>query len=246
VYHHYEFLNQSTVLFPTETRHGCAKAAQAAIVLGYAFSLRPQEYLATKTPIALWRRAHSSLCFFWFEDDPHPYNVCDPSAYPPGKLPTDFTIFLDFNKNHQDGDAGPRSMSRAPERATLCCLTILFHFLVEFPPAPVSALLSGGDIAVSSRVIQEIFTMTAIALGLDPKRLVPHSLRCAAVSQMLGFDTFSDTDFKAQGRWKSIDSLKPYAHTSLAHSRRITPALYDKEAHPIAMTRLTFSDPSKV
>jgi hypothetical protein len=241
-----EALVQVHILFPPLHYYARAKAARAAIVLGYALSLRPQEYLNTGTPVALWKQAHSSLCFFWFLDDPTPYNVCDPTAYPPGQLPTDFTLFLDFNKNHQDGNAGPRSMSRAPVTASVCCLQILFEFLVEFPPSPASALLSGGDIFVSTKIIRQIFTMTAHVLHLDPLRLVPHSLRSAAISQMLAFDDFSDTDLKAQGRWKSLAGMEPYAHTSLAHSRRITPALYDAAANPIAVTRLTFSDPSKV
>jgi hypothetical protein len=241
-----EALNQALLLFPPLHWRSEGKAARAAIVLGYALSLRPQEYLNTGTPVALWKQAHSSLCFFWFENDPTPYNVCDPSQYPPGQLPTDFTLFLDFNKNHQNGDAGPRSMSRAPATSPVCCLSILFEFLSEFPPQPASALLSGAASFASTKIVRQIFTMTANALQLDPLRLVPHSLRSAAVSQMLAFDLYSDADLKAQGRWKSTTGLQSYAHTSIAHSRRVTPALYDATAHPIAATRLTFANPSKI
>ena len=189
----------------------------------------------------VWRRAHSSLAFFWFPDDPTPYNVSTPSAYPPGALPSAFTLFLDFNKNHQRGGGGPRSITRAPPSAPFCCLLLLFEFLLTYPPLPDSPLLSGALSPVTPRLISALFSCTAITLGLDPSRLVPHSLRSAAICQMIAFDGYSEIDLLTQGDWETAVSLRPYAHTSLSHAARVTPALYDPLAHPLAVTQLHFS-----
>jgi hypothetical protein len=78
-------------------------------------------------------------------------------------------------------------------------------------------------------------------LHIDPRRLVPHSLRGAALCMMLAQDGFTDLDHLTQGRWASNAGLRPYAHTSLAHSDRVTPALYDESSHPIAQVRLHYT-----
>ena len=217
-----------------------ALASRAALALGYALSLRPSEYLCT-SPRGPWRGAHSSLAFFWFPDDPFPYSVCDPAAFPPGATPTEFTLFLDFNKNHQAGDSGPRSMASAPPSSPFCCVRLLFDYVTQFPPSPHSPLLSGGGPHITVAHIRSIFAATARSLGLDPARLVCHSLRSAAVSQMLALPHYSDMDFRATGQWQSIAGIAPYAHTSLAHARRVAHALYDPAAHPLAATRLHYS-----
>jgi hypothetical protein len=195
----------------------------------------------TSLDVASWRCANSSLCFFWFSDDPTPYSVCDPSQFPPSVSPVNFTLFLDFNKNHTTGDSGPRSMSRAPSSSSFCCLQLLFDFLCQYPPLPGSALLSGSTTPLTPALIRSVFSATAVALQLDPRRLVPHSLRGAALCMMLARTGFTDLDHLAQGRWASTDGLRPYAHTSLAHADRVTPALYDETTHPIAQVRLHYS-----
>jgi hypothetical protein len=141
-----------------------ALCCKAAIALGYALSLRPQEYLSTSQSVDPWKRAHSSLCFFWFPNDDIPYNVCYPASYPPRQRPRHFTLFLDFNKNHTTGDAGPRSISRAPPESPVCCLSILFDFLTLYPPLPESALLSGFQPHIHVSTIRDIFRATALSL----------------------------------------------------------------------------------
>jgi hypothetical protein len=235
-----EALNQASLRYSIPSAGPTCLAIRGALALGYALSLRPQEYLAVRATVPLWKRAHSSLAFFWFPGLPTPYSVCSPHAYPAGLRPSAFTLFLDFNKNHQDGDAGPRSMAPAPPHAPFCCLLMLFEFLVAYPPLPDSPLLSGSPVPISPAVVTAVFTRTALALGLDPTRLVPHSLRGAALSQMIASAAFTDIDLLTQGRWKSSAGIRPYAHTSLAHATRVTPSLYDPLAHPLAETLLTF------
>ena len=234
---------QIDILYSRKHQYRLRLALRAAVCLGYALSLRPQEYLVTRSAVTLRRQANSSLCFFWFPNDPKPYNVCSPDLFPLGVSPCDFTMFLDFNKNHQHGDSGPRSMSAAPSDAPLCCLHTLFLYIMECPPTPNTPLLSGvdPDFSVTVDTIRDILYATATVLNLDPTRLVPHSFRCAALSQMLPFDIFSDLDFQVQGRWSTLTGLRPYAHDSLAHARKINVALYSFEALPTDMIRLHYS-----
>jgi hypothetical protein len=58
---------------------------------------------------------------------------------------------------------------------------------------------------------------------------------------MLPFDIFSDLDFQVQGRWSTLTGLRPYAHDTLAHARKINVALYSFEALPTDMIRLHYS-----
>ena len=214
----------------------------AAFALGYALSLRPQEYLPVQIDVPLWRQANSSLAYFWFPGFTEPFNVCFPCRYPPAAVLSDFTVFIDFNKNYQQGDSGPRSMSRAPPGTPFCCLQLLFDFLVLYPPLPESALLSGASTLFdfSIDLIRDVLHATATLLGLDPSRLVPHSLRSAALAQMLATANFSDLDCQIQGRWSSNTGLRPYARPSLSHSRRITPALY-VEVIPLQWSQLMYA-----
>lgn len=236
-----EALRQSASCYATPLLAPVRSALRAALALGYALSLRPQEYLAVASTVPLWKRAHSSLAFFWFPGLESPFSICSPDAFPPGLRPSAFTLFLDFNKNHQDGDSGPRSMVAAPSGSPFCCLSLLFDFLCQYPPLVDAPLLSGATTPITPRVVTALFSQTALALGLDPSRLVPHSLRGAALSQMIVSTAFSDVDLLVQGRWKSASGFRPYAHSSLAHARRVSPALYDPAAHPLAVTRLTYT-----
>ena len=218
------------------------RALCAAFSLGYALSLRPQEYLPVSTQVPLWKQANSSLAFFWFSQSDIPYSICCPEAFPSNQSPSDFTLFLDFNKNHQLGDGGPRSLSAAPVGAPFCCLTSIFEFFVNHPPAPGSALLSSisQEFNFSISLIREVLRAVASSLNLDPSRLVPHALRAAAVAQMLASGGFSDVDFLVQGRWSSLSGLRPYAHSSLLHSRRVSLSLY-QEPVPLSWSRLAYS-----
>lgn len=55
------------------------RALCAAFSLGFALSLRPQEYLPLGTAIPLWKQANSSLAYFWFPGYDVPFSVCSHS-----------------------------------------------------------------------------------------------------------------------------------------------------------------------
>jgi hypothetical protein len=210
-----------------------AAALEASVALGYGLSLRPQEYLKTKRPVLLSHQANSSLCFFWFHGVP--YSVTRPDLYPPGEWPEAFSLFLDFNKNNQDGQGGPRSVWCSPFPTGLCCVKTLFKFLVKHPPTPDSPLLSGIGFRVSSADVTRLFEATAAALGLPAGRLLPHSLRSGAIAQMVAARVPVNL-LLDQGDWHSMQGLRSYAHTSLENAREKAGAIHDASLVPVSQS----------
>jgi hypothetical protein len=210
-----------------------AAALEASVALGYGQSLRPQEYLLTKQKVPLSHQANSSLCFFWFHRVP--YQVTRPDLYPPGEWPEAFSLFLDFNKNNQAGQGGPRSVWCSPFPTGFCCVRILFKFLVKYPPAPQTPLLSGGGFRVSTADVTRLFAATAESLGLPPGRLLPHSLRSGAIAQLVAARVPVNL-LLDQGDWHSLQGLRSYAHTSLEHAREKAGAIHDTSLVPVAQS----------
>jgi hypothetical protein len=161
---------------------------QCGIMLGFGLSTRPQELLHVQADAPLSHHANSSLSFFWFSNIP--YNVCYPSLYPPGHLPDGFSLLLDFHKNHQQGAGGPRAVWRSTHPQGRCCVLTAFAFLSAHPPAPDTPLLSALGTQLSAATINVVFKATAKRQGLDPKRLLPHSMRFGVIYQLdsAGFD----------------------------------------------------------
>ena len=132
------------------------RALCAAFSLGYALSLRPQEYLPVSAHVPLWKKANSSLAYFWFPDCDLPYSVCYPSAFPSGLFPSDFTLFLDFNKNNQLGDGGPRSLSAAPPSDVALMLNLDPSRLVPHAlrAAALAQMLASGGFSDIDFIVQ--------------------------------------------------------------------------------------------
>jgi hypothetical protein len=210
-----------------------AEALEASLAAGYGISLRPQEYLLTKRPVLLSHQANSSLAFFWFRRVP--YSVTRPDLYPPGEWPEAFSLFLDFNKNNQTGQGGPRSVWCSPFDDGFCVVGTLFRFLKKYPPPPSSPLLSGIGFRVTSADITRLFDATAAVLGLPAGRLLPHSLRSGAIAQMVAAQIPVDL-LQGQGDWHSIAGLRSYAHTSLEQARKKTGAIHDVSLIPVAQS----------
>ena len=136
----------------------------------------------------------------------------------------------------------PSSFSRGKTKISPSVAQSLFEFLSHHPPAPDSALLSGIDpeFKFSISLVRQILREAAALLHLDPRRLVPHALRAAALAQMLASGSFTDIDFIVQGRWSSLAGARPYAHPSLAHARHVSHSLY-LESIPLAWSCLAYS-----
>jgi hypothetical protein len=219
-------------LIPTLTSDECLAAGlEAAVTLGYALSLRPQEYLKTSRQVPLSHQANASLAFFWFSGVP--ISVTRPDLYPVGVVPEAFSLFLDFNKNNQEGQGGPRSIWLAPADSDFCCVTTLFGFFKAYPPEAQSPLLSGIGARVSTTNITDLFEITAARLNLPAGRLLPHSLRSGAIVQLVAAQAPVHL-LLGQGDWHSLQGLRSYAHTSLEHARDKTAALHDVTLIPVA------------
>ena len=221
-------------LIPSITSDRLLSAAlEAALALGYGLSLRPQEYLKTSRPVPLSHQANSSLAFFWF--DGVPYSVTNPDLYPPGEAPEAFSLFLDFNKNNQSGQGGPRSIWCSPYHGGFCCVRSLFSFLVAHPPPPQSPLLSGVGFRVTAAHVSRLFAATAVALGLPAGRLLPHSIRSGAIVQLVASRAPLNL-LLDQGDWHTVQGLRSYAHTSLAHAREKADAIHDISLVPVSQS----------
>lgn len=210
-----------------------AAALEAALSLGYGLSLRPQEYLQTSRSVPLSHQANSSLAFFWFKGVP--FSVTRPDLYPPGEVPEAFSLFLDFNKNNQAGQGGPRSIWCSPYDSGFCCVRTLFAFMVKYPPAPQSPLLSGVGFRVTSTHVSRLFDVTAMSLGLPPGRLLPHSIRSGAIVQLVAARAPVNL-LLGQGDWHTLQGLRSYAHTSLEHAREKAAALHDTSLVPVSQS----------
>jgi hypothetical protein len=208
-------------------------ALTAALALGYGLSLRPQEYLLTPRPVPLAHQANASLAFFWFQGTP--YCVTEPALFPTGAIPDAFSLFLDFNKNNQSGQGGPRSVWRSPYATGFCCVKALFTYLVAYPPQPQSPLLSGVGFRVTAKHISRLFAITATTLGLPAGRLLPHSIRSGAIVQLVAAHVPVQL-LLDQGDWHTLQGLRSYAHTSLEHARDKTAALHDISLVPVSQS----------
>jgi hypothetical protein len=171
-------------LIPVLTSEKCLAAGlEAAVTLGYALSLRPQEYLKTLRQVPLSHQANASLAFFWFSGVP--ISFTRPDLYPVGVVPEAFSLFLDFDKHNQGSQGGPRSIWLAPTDSDFCCVTTLFGFFKAYPPEAQSPLLYGIGARVSTTNITNLFEITAVRPNLPAGRLLPHSLRSVAIVQLV-------------------------------------------------------------
>jgi hypothetical protein len=211
---------------------------EAGIMLGFGLSTRPQELLRVGSTVPLSHQANSSLSFFWFDNVP--YNVCNPSAYPRGMLPEGFSLLLDFNKNHNNGAGGPRAVWRSPDSTHRCCVLTAFKFLSRYPPAPNSPLLSGLGTQLSVFVISAVLKRTAVLHGLDPTRLLAHSMRFGVICQ-LDSAGFEDSTKMRQGDWSTVSGMRVYCHAAVNHAKRIAATVHDATLLPIHYSQHTYA-----
>ena len=213
----------------------------AAFCLGYALSLRPGEYLEVHPKVPISHQADGSKAVFWFGDDY--YFVTNPEKYPRDQTPDAFSLLLDHTKNDHGGNGGPRSVFVNPDYDpadpdSICCVRVLFEFLSKFPPLPHSPLLSGLGSQVTSKDINRILKITAIRLGIDPSRLVPHSIRFGGPAQMEECDEATQME---QGNWRSVQGMRTYTRRSITHARSIARILHAPATCPLSHTIFMYS-----
>ena len=213
----------------------------AAFSLGYGAAFRPCEYLTDADGTAGPHTLRGSLCFFQWVGSPQFFSVTDPSLFPPG-YPSHFVALLDSSKHDPLGHGGPRAIARAPLNTTFCCLSRLFTYLRQYPPLPNAPLLSGANLPLAPAALNKVLKVAAVQLGLDPHRLVPHSLRVGSVCQLEGLPVESLLRHTGHA---SPKGLYAYCRASLEHATTVAPMLHDVDRLSLPFLRLTYMTPPR-
>jgi hypothetical protein len=213
----------------------------AAMACGYGLSLRPGEYLYVSRPRDDDEAALGDKSYFYWPDT-HPkefFCVCDPARYPPGH-PSFFLSFLDRVKNDYRGRGGPRCVAANPAHdgtpESFCCVRMLYDGLRRAPPLPGTLLLSSFVPRLTDALISGLVKQVAQGLGLDPARVVPHSLRVGGCVQL---SRFPDAVCCTQGNWKTVTGMLVYARGSLQHATAVASDLHDPSIMPTALLQLS-------
>jgi hypothetical protein len=218
-----------------------AAALAGALSLGYALSLRPDEYLnaAAVADDAHVARGHKS--FFKWPDDPTFYVVTRPADFPARPdPPTTFLTLLDDSKNDPQGHGAPRAVCAAPPGSPFCLVNRIFECLKRFPPTGSRPLFSGLPVSVS--LVNTFLKKLAVHTGLDPTRLVPHSARVAAVIQLARHTQATQL---RQGNWTTVAGMLAYARGSLEHAALVAADMHDTSLCTIEYLRLMCMTPSR-
>jgi hypothetical protein len=217
-------------------------ALACALSLGYGLSLRPDEYLVI--PRSTSNKKHIARGYkssFRWSDDPNFYSVLHPSSYPNRPdPPTIFVTFIDGSKRDDTGKGAPRAIVSDDPSASFNLVSNIFDCLRRYPPLANGPLLSGLPFSMTHLVVSRFLKKLALHAGLDPRRLVPHSPRVAALMQLSDHD--SDTHCR-QGNWSDPRSLTPYVRGSLKHAYKVSANLHDTSTVDVEYLRLMFMTP---
>ena len=217
-------------------------AMRAAIAVAYGLSLRPGEYLTQADETPLDKQMNASDCFFVFADD-ECVNVCDPQSYPVGKQPSYFLcMFRKLKNSRRSGSGGPRAVGAKPDSTSegFCCVKTLFEYFQRYPGRHGTLALSAHNrLGVPWPDLRLICHLAAVEVGVDPLRLVPHSLRAGAQAQL---ENESVERRMQQGGWSTEAGMDVYSRKALGHARLVAALLHDPTLCPLAQTRMLFND----
>ena len=204
-------------------------AITAALAIGYGCSLRPGEYLTSKARRRTTSKTVSaSRVFLWWNTQS--FTLSEPKHFPSG--PADrVTVTLTSTKNDPYGKGMPRAVSRAPDGAQFCCVAAIERYARASRLTHDQPAISVGDTGLSWEYIRTITRLTAIEHGIDPKRLVPHSLRHGAPTQMASCG-IPEADIRQQGGWASEKGARTYMLPTLTTADRAAPAIHSDTAVP--------------
>ena len=229
---------------------------KAAFSLGYLIGTRPGEYLTTPT-----RRPHSRLlrdnddvvdehsanpsthlirgrhCAFKWPTKNTLFAVTTPSAFPKGN-PEAIFVMIPSGKADQLGKGSARCGAESPKDSKFNCLANIFQHLRRYPPLPDRPLLSGftGE-NVTSADINNILKDFARSIGLDPSRLLPHSIRVGTTVQT---DALTDIDQMQLTGHISKGGKLAYCRRTLALAKRASPFLHDTAVQPLEQIRFLY------
>jgi len=229
---------------------------KAAFSLGYLIGTRPGEYLQTPT-----RRPHSRLlidnvdvadehcarpsthvikgrhCAFKWPSNETLFLATTPRSFPEGE-PEAIFIMVPSSKADQLGKGCARCGTASPEGSQFNCLSNIFEHLRRYPPQPDKPLLSGFTGSnVNSADINSILKDFARTVGLDPNRLLPHSIRVGTTVQT---DALSKIDQMQLTGHISRSGKLAYCRRTLALAKRAAPFLHDTAVQPLEQIRYLY------
>ena len=215
------------------------KPLLAALALAYGISLRPGEYLKlngrnARRPDEMAQVQHAYL---WWGDTP--INVADRHKFP--KRPaTRFTLLIDFVKNDPTGKGMPRAIAQAPKGAPFSCLAAIEDYCRATDLKPGMPLIQIYKDQMRWDIMRQIMRIVAAVHRLDENRLVVHSIRYGAPNQLdaCGFD---DQAKMVQGGWSTPQGMRSYVQPMFTHADRVSAALHDSRAIPLAHTVFAFN-----
>ena len=233
----------------------------AAFSLGFGLGLRPGEYLQHSASsssnvftcsnsvevrddevISRDHVLHGESCFFKWPGDEVFYSCLKPSSFPTGS-PEAFVALLDSSKNDAMGKGAPRTIFSAPTGSKFDCVENIYRFLTRWPPARGCCILSGlPGHPVSTDAINRVLKIFARRLGLDPSRLLPHSVRVGSSSQTDGMPLH---DRMQHTNHASVGGAMSYFRKSLLLAQRTTAFIHDVRTHTLESIRLTYMTPQR-
>jgi hypothetical protein len=234
-----EFDNPTVVAFVT-----------AALYLGYAFSLRPDDYLI---PVANdLHRVRACNVHAWFTDHPEPFalhQLHPPYSFPPsGSRPIRLSLIVDYDKANVTGDASVRACGANPVPGQFCFIHWLYEFFLIFPAMNQFTAIFGNipsAFCTSDRFLynclRKALSITALRLGLRVSQLVPRGARGAATAQIKGSGGLKE-DCKISGGWHS-KAYEKYQRSDFAMADRCAAAMHNTSAVDLNVVKYVHSTP---
>jgi hypothetical protein len=223
----------------------------AALYFGYAFSLRPDDYLI---PIADdLHRVRGCSVHAWFSDYKEPFalhQLHPPYQFPPsGSKPVRLSLIVDYDKANVTGDASVRACGAHPVTDQFCFIHWLYEFFLMFPIMDALTAIFGNippRLNTSARFLYNCFrktlAITALRLGLRVSQLVPRGARGAATAQIRGSGGLKE-DCKTSGGWHSA-AYEKYQRSDFAMADRCAAAMHNTTAVDLSLVRYVHSTPS--
>jgi hypothetical protein len=213
----------------------------AALYVGFAWSLRPDDYLNLNSTSLHWVRAMQIA--FWFPDGF--VSLCDTHLYPPvGTRPIRATFLGDFDKANSRGALPMRACAGNPNHTDPCFIQYLLEFFRRFPPtSPTSPLFSALPKHINLYAsVNLVLKHTAPLIGVSPSQLVPKGLRHGATQNILSSGG-TDADAKLTGGWRS-NAHDVYKRANFAPSDRCAVAMHSTTAEDLTLLTYIHTTPA--
>ena len=217
-------------------------AISAVLYLGFALSLRPDDYM--RPTANNHHRLRGCQFAFWFTDISTPIFLHETSTYPPlGTRPLRLSLLPDKDKAHQTNNMIMRACAANPDHSKPCFILYLLNFFRLFPcPGPYNAVFAGVPPSIRLyALVNSTLKYTARRLGLNPAQLLPRGLRAGA-STHIGAAGGTQHDQKLSGGWRS-DAYTIYQRPNFAASDRCAAAMHNPDCINLNILRYTHSTP---